>query len=86
MKKLVFKYFDESCYGELIPHTEDPDYKKPVGKGKSFGYTTNTQYLFYNGYLQYNVDSMFGVGRTEFRNYFIEWFEDRYNLPVSCIV
>ena len=33
-----------------------------------------------------NVQNIFDVGRTDFRKYLIEWFQDRYNLPVSGIV
>jgi len=86
MKELVFKYFDTFCYGELIADEIDPGWTKPTIDNQSFGYATENNYLFYNGSLEDIFDSMFGVGRTKFREYFTEWFEGRYNLPVSYVV
>jgi hypothetical protein len=85
MKDLVFKYFDTFCYGELISG-EEPHYFKPHDANQSFGYSTNTQYLYYNGNLQDTIVSMFDVTKGTFKRYFAEWFEGRYNLPVSYIV
>jgi hypothetical protein len=85
MKDLVFKYFDTFCYGELTVGGE-PHYYKPLDVNQAFGYSTNTQYLYVNGYLMNTVVSMFGVAKSSFKKYFIEWFEGRYNLPVSYIV
>jgi len=86
MKKLVFKYFDTFCYGELIPDEKDSNWMKPFIEYDAFGYSVKENYLFYNGGLLDNVSGMFNVGRTDFREYLCEWFQDRYNLPVSAIV
>jgi hypothetical protein len=85
MKELVFKYFDTFCYGELISG-EEPHYYKPSDVIGAFGYSTNTQYLYYNGNLQDTIVSMFDVTKGAFKRYFTEWFEGRYNLPVSYIM
>ena len=86
MKKLVFKYFDTFCYGELIPDRGDSNWMKPFIEYQAFGYSINENYLFYNGGLPDDIAGMFGVGRTDFREYLMEWFQDRYNLPVSNVV
>lgn len=86
MKKLVFKYFDEFCFGELIADDEDDNWMKPFIEYDAFGYSINTNHLFYNGELLDNVERMFSVGRIDFKTYFGEWFEDRYNLPVLCVL
>ncbi len=85
-KNIVFKYFDMFCYGELIGDEKDPGWVKPVGAYQAFGYSINSQYLFYNGNLMDNVENIFDVGRADFGEYLIEWFQDRYNLPVSFVV
>jgi hypothetical protein len=85
MKDLVLKYFDTFCYGELIA-SEEPHYYKPDRVIQVFGYSTNTQYIHYNGNLQDTVVSMFGITKGKFKKYLREWFEGRYNLPVSYIV
>ena len=86
MKKLVFKYFDEFCFGELIPDEKDINWVKPSIEYAAFGYSIDTNYLFFNGGLLENVESMFGVSKTDFKEYLGEWFKDRYNLPVSGII
>ena len=86
MKKLVFKYFDTFCYGELIPDEGDSNWMKPFIEYDAFGYSINENYLFYNGGLPDDIKGIFGVGRADFKEYLIEWFQDRYNLPVSNVV
>lgn len=86
MKKLVFKYFDEFCFGELIADNGDDNWIKPFNKFEAFGYSTNDEYLFYNGELLENVMRMFSVGRDDFKKYFVEWFKDRYGLPVKVVL
>lgn len=86
MKKSVFKYFDTFCYGELIPDGGDSTWMKPFIEYDAFGYSIKENYLFYNGELPEIILSIFGVGRTEFKKYLEEWFEKRYNLPVSLVL
>ena len=86
MKKLVFKYFDTFCYGELIPDEGDSNWMKPFIEYQAFGYSINENYLFYNGGLPDDIKGIFGVGRADFKEYLIECFQDRYNLPVSNVV
>jgi hypothetical protein len=86
MKKLVFKYFDTFCYGELIPDEKDPGWIKPVVDCQSFGYSVDAEVLFYNAGLQDIVFSMFRVGRTEFREFLGEWFQGKYDLPVRSVL
>jgi len=86
MKKSVFKYFDTFCYGELIPDRGDSNWMKPLVEYQAFGYSTNENYLFYNGGLMDDVMGMFSVSKADFREYLMEWFQNRYNLPVSNVV
>lgn len=85
MKKLVFKYFDTFCYGELISG-EVPHYYKPRDVIQTFGYSTNTQYLHVNGNLMDTVATMFGVTKGKSKKYLGKWFENRYDLKVSYVV
>jgi hypothetical protein len=85
MKKSVFKYFDTFYYKELIPDGDD-DWIKPVIDQDAFGYSVDNCYLFFNGELQEIILSIFGVERIEFKEYLGEWFEKRYNLPVSLVL
>jgi hypothetical protein len=86
MKKLVFKYFDTFCYKELIVNDEYSNWFTPDIDQDAFGYGIDSCYLFYNEGLQSIILSTFGVGRTEFKEYLGEWFEKRYNLPVSLVL
>jgi hypothetical protein len=86
MKKLVFKYFDMFCYGELIPDKKDPGWIKPVSTQQSFGYSVDAEVLFFNQHLQEEIQNMFCVGRTDFREYLGEWFKGKYNLPVRSVL
>jgi len=86
MKKLVFKYFDMFCYGELIPDEKDPNWIKPVSAQQSFGYSVDAEVLFYNAGLQDEIQNMFCVGRTHFRELLGEWFQDKYDLPVRSVL
>jgi hypothetical protein len=86
MKTTVFKYLDIFCYGELISDKKDPNWVKPNCSFQSFGYSGNNKCLFFNGGLQDNITSMFGVGLMEFKIYLEEWFKDRYKLPVSNVI
>ena len=85
-KNVVFKYFDMYCYGELIQDDEDDNWMKPFIEYEAFGYSIDTNYLFYNGGLLDNVVDIFSVSRADFKEYLIEWFQDRYNLPVSVVL
>jgi len=86
MKKLVFKYFDTFCYGELIEDKENSDWVKPFNKNDTFGYSVDKNYLFYNGGLLDDIERMFGVGRADFKEYFGDWFRDRYKLEVLMVL
>jgi hypothetical protein len=86
MKKVIFKYFDVFCYGELIEDREHKNWLKPDNLSDAFGYSTECNQIFYNELLQHNIYSMFSVGRTEFRELLGEWFEHRYQLPVSMVL
>ena len=86
MKKLIFKYFDTFCYGELIPDEKDPGWIKPITGCESFGYSVDAEVVFFNGNLQEEVQHIFCVGRTDFREYLGEWFRGKYNLPVSNVL
>ena len=86
MKKVLFKYFDFFCYGELREDDKDDNWFKPNNDTKSFGYSIEPSILFYNGELENIINSMFSVGRTEFRELLGEWFEDRYQLPVLMVL
>jgi hypothetical protein len=87
MKKTVFKYFDTFCYGELInPDDDNPSWFRANIDCDGFGYSTDTDTLYYHGVLKGEVCSMFGIGQSEFRKYFSEWFEGRYNLRVLTVL
>ena len=86
MKKIIFKYFDTFCYGELIEDREHKDWFKPDNVSDAFGYTTEFKQVFYNGLLENNICSMFSVDRIEFKEVLGEWFEDRYKLPVMMVI
>ena len=86
MKKLVFKYFDTFCYGELIPDERDAGWVKPVVDSESFGYSVDAEVVFFNAGLQCEVQHIFCIGRTDFREYLGEWFKGKYNLPVSNVL
>jgi len=86
MKKVVFKYFDTFCYGELIEDKENSDWVKPFNKYDSFGYSVDKNYLFYNGGFLDDIERMFGVGRADFKEYFGDWFRDRYKLEVLMVL
>ena len=86
MKKVVFKYFDVFCYGELYEDDKDNNWFKPSNDNQTFGYSMEAGVLFYNENLQNIIYSMFSVGRTEFRELLGEWFEDRYQLPVLMVL
>ena len=85
-KNLIFKYFDKYCYGELILDESDSNWMKPFIEYDAFGYSIKEKYLFYNGGLMDDVLNIFDIGRYDFKQYFSEWFEDRYSLPVSSVV
>jgi hypothetical protein len=86
MKKLVFKYFDTFCNGELIPDEKDPGWIKPVEGYDSFGYSVDAEVVFFNVGLQEEIQHIFCVGRTEFRELLGEWFQDKYDLPVRSVL
>jgi hypothetical protein len=98
MKKAVFKFFDEFCYGELVftkLHDDDDvlvensftkDWGCPKNVSDAFGYSKNEQILFFCQEIENSVRSIYGVGRTDFKEYFGEWFVERYKLPVSRIL
>jgi hypothetical protein len=86
MKKLVFKYFDTFCYGELIPDEKDAGWIKPVVDCQSFGYSVDAKIVFFNVGLQEEVQHIFCVGRIEFRELLGEWFQDKYDLPVRNVL
>jgi hypothetical protein len=86
MKKVVFKYFDVFCYAELREDDKDNNWFKPNNDTKSFGYSMEANVLFYNEELENIINSMFSVGRTEFKELLSEWFKDRYQLPVTMIL
>jgi hypothetical protein len=85
MKKSIFKYFDVFYYGELIGDVNDPGWLKPNNK-KGFGYSHETEIVFYGGDLLDEVSVMFGIERKEFQDYLGEWFKERYNLPVLMVL
>jgi len=82
MKKVVFKYFDTFCYGELIEDEKHKNWFKPKNASDTFGYDTEFEHVFFNGLLQDNIQSMFSVDRPEFKELLGEWFKDRYGLAV----
>ena len=95
MKKAVFKFFDEFCYGELVYGELDEgvfiidgtkDWGQPINFPDEFGYSKKEQILFYHGEIEDSVRSIYGVGRTDFKEYFKEWFIERYRLPVSVVL
>jgi hypothetical protein len=86
MKTLVFKYFDTFCYGELIPDEKDPTWIAPVVECDSFGYSVDGEILFFNQELQEEIQHMFCVGRTEFKELLGEWFESKYDLSVRNVL
>jgi len=85
MKKSIFKYFDVFYYGELIGDVNDLGWLKPNNK-KGFGYSHETEIVFYGGDLLDEVSIMFGIGRKEFSDYLGEWFKEKYNLPVLMVL
>ena len=86
MKKVVFKYFDEFCYSELREDDKDYHWFKPNNDNNDFGYSMEAGVLFYNQELEEMIQSMFSVGRTEFRELLSEWFKDRYQFPVRMVL
>ena len=87
MKKVVFKYFDVFCYGELYEDDKDNNWFKPNNNNdKTFGYSMEAGVLFYDEEFQNIIYSMFSVGRDEFKKLLGEWFKDRYQLPVRMIL
>jgi len=86
MKKLVFKYFDTFCNGKLIPDEKDPGWIKPIEGYDSFGYSVDAEVVFFNQHLQEEVQHIFCVGRTEFRELLGEWFQANYDLPVRSVL
>jgi hypothetical protein len=85
MKKSIFKYFDVFYYGELIGDVNDPGWLKPNNK-KGFGYSHETEIVFYGGNLLDEVSVMFSIERKKFQDYLGEWFKERYNLPVLMVL
>jgi len=86
MIKLVFKYFDTFCNGKLIPDEKDPGWIKPIEGYDSFGYSVDAEVVFFNQHLQEEVQHIFCVGRTEFRELLGEWFQANYDLPVRSVL
>ena len=86
MKTLVFKYFDTFCNGELIPDEKDANWVKPIKGCDSFGYSVYAEVVFFNVGLQEEIQHMFCVGRTEFRELLGEWFQANYDLPVRSVL
>jgi hypothetical protein len=83
MKKLVYKFFDEFCFSELIVDDEDNNWFKPSITYQAFGYSSEKETIFYNEELQDTITRTFGVSRFEFKNLLREWFEDRYKMKAS---
>ena len=83
MKKGVFSYLDKYCYGELCQNGDDGF--KPKNKIETFLYSKSNKTLYFNGNILVEVSSMFNLDSEEFRNFFKEWFVDRYKLPVIHI-
>lgn len=86
MKKLVYKFFDEFCFSELIVDDEDANWFKPNISYQSFGYSAEKEVIFYNAELEDTITSTFGVSRSEFKNLLREWFEDRYKMKASLVL
>jgi hypothetical protein len=86
MKKVVFNYFDTFCYGELTEDKEHKNWFKPGDLSDAFGYSMESEQIFYNELLQNTIYSMFDVDRNEFRELLGEWFEDRYQLKVLSVL
>lgn len=85
MKTLVYKYFDEFCFSELIADDEDSNWFKPNMTYQAFGYQKDSQTLFYNGKLLEEVLKIFDISQTDFIRYYCEWFENKYGLSVSNV-
>jgi hypothetical protein len=95
MKKAVFKFFDEFCYGELVYGELDgevfivddtKDWGQTINFPDAFVYSKKEQILFYNGEIESSIRAIYGVGQKDFREYFKEWFIEKYCLPVSIVI
>ena len=86
MKTLVYKFFDEFCFSELIVDDEDANWFKPNISYQAFGYSAEKEVIFYNAELEDTITSTFGVSRSEFKNLLREWFEDRYKMKASLVL
>jgi hypothetical protein len=95
MKKAVFKFFDEFCYGELVygelnegvlEIDDTNDWGQPTNFPDTFGYSKKEQILFYNNEIQNSIRAIYGVGEKDFKEYFKEWFIGKYCLPVSSVI
>ena len=96
MKKAVFQFFDEFCYGELVfadldvdvlvENRTTKDWGYPKNGSESFGYSKEKQALFFDEEIENSIKSIYGVGRGDFKQYFSEWFIERYDLPVLMVI
>jgi len=85
-KSVIFKYFDKNCYGELKNTPLNYRWLEPIGKDETFAYDTNKKSIFYGKSFYKEVNLMFSINQKDFKSLFLEWFDNRYGLPVSLIM
>ena len=85
MEKILFKYYNMFLYSELeLSPTEEGWYCPKNMTG--FGYNSIDKILFYDGRFKEEVIETFGVTKDIFEQTFTDWFETRYEFPVSKIL
>lgn len=85
MERIVFKFYDEFFFGELLRVDNDESWFR-VNAMHDIGFDTNTKILYYSCSLREITRSMFNIGTQEFIEIFKKWFEDRFNLKVNSVV
>ena len=85
MERIVFKFYDEFFFGELLRVDNDESWFR-VDAMHDIGFDTKTNILYYSTNLWEITRSMFNIDIQEFLEIFKKWFEDRFNLKVSGVV
>lgn len=58
-EKLIFKYFDTYCRGELIPNEGNEDWLQPSIDTNSLGYDVESKILYCNGAIEREIYNFF---------------------------
>jgi hypothetical protein len=89
MKTLVFKYFDKFYLGELcedLKHNRNGEWVEVKnGPIDGFGYDRESKIVYYHEDMIDITRRIFNISKGDFRQYFADWFSDRYKLKVTCV-